>query len=492
MIFFKYCALILFNLFTLINSHTYEIYDIPKIFEILHHSCFVGFNVAELKTYGSIKDLSNIYQDDNVTVGLFNVSGFELWPNGQKVDQNMFMSSFVAIEKINLDRSCLLMPSHVFASPKPVPYKGIMSLNYLVEFINSLCSTFRQVDGTLDAKGKRKESILRDVYKVTGRTIEELYKKYPNSLNAHFVRADQMNNEMSQCEIYNKPPSAKEFFDKFLTKSKPVIFKGLANNWKALEDWKNNYIREKLSNQVVHIKLTPKGDFEGVESAKLWEDYESLEIPEKVRKQLEFPDLVVVRPAPANMKMKEFLDIIEYTGSLKNYTMRNISAYMEYSSISEYMPDMLNYIEEPEFIKEYLDKEHTNSWLSDGHTIGRLHFDPYDNLLCQVSGTKQVILFEPWDNENLYESHIIQGSLSFDRKVKKFRRKSRDDSTSMVMSPVDVKKPDFTKFPNFAKTRPLNCTISRGDVLYMPSFWWHEVNSMPNITEKRNLAVNFW
>lgn len=148
--------------------------------------------------------------------------------------------------------------------------------------------------------------------------------------------------------------------------------------------WKNELIREKLSEKSVHIKLTPKGDFEGVEPAELWEDYETLKIPEQVKKQLDFPDLVVVRPAPINMKMREFLDIIEETGSLRNNSERNISAYMEYSSISEYMPEMLNDIDEPNFIKEFLSKEHTNSWLSDGHTVGRIHFDPYDNLLCQV------------------------------------------------------------------------------------------------------------
>lgn len=33
----------------------------------------------------------------------------------------------------------------------------------------------------------------------------------------------------------------------------------------------------------------------------------------------------------------------------------------------------------------------------------------------------------------------------------------------------------YDRFPRFAKARPLSCTISEGDVLYMPAFWWHEV-----------------
>ena len=48
------------------------------------------------------------------------------------------------------------------------------------------------------------------------------------------------------------------------------------------------------------------------------------------------------------------------------------------------------------------------------------------------------------------------------------------------------------RFPRFAEARPVNCTIDEGDILFMPSFWWHEVYSWPNEQEKRNLAVNYW
>jgi len=40
--------------------------------------------------------------------------------------------------------------------------------------------------------------------------------------------------------------------------------------------------------------------------------------------------------------------------------------------------------------------------------------------------------------------------------------------------------------------KPYQCNIMEGDVLYMPAFWWHEVQSRPNPEEKRNVAVNFW
>ena len=62
----------------------------------------------------------------------------------------------------------------------------------------------------------------------------------------------------------------------------------------------------------------------------------------------------------------------------------------------------------------------------------------------------------------------------------------------MVMSPVDILKPNYDRFPKFKDARALNCTINEGDVLFMPSFWWHEVQSYPSKQEQRNVAVNFW
>ncbi len=41
-------------------------------------------------------------------------------------------------------------------------------------------------------------------------------------------------------------------------------------------------------------------------------------------------------------------------------------------------------IEEFQFAKKILNLQLLNFWLSDGNTLGKLHMDQYDNLLCQV------------------------------------------------------------------------------------------------------------
>ena len=34
---------------------------------------------------------------------------------------------------------------------------------------------------------------------------------------------------------------------------------------------------------------------------------------------------------------------------------------------------------------------------------------------------------------------------------------------------------DLDEFPEFAMSRPVYATINAGDMLYMPTYWWHEV-----------------
>lgn len=110
----------------------------------------------------------------------------------------------------------------------------------------------------------------------------------------------------------------------------------------------------------------------------------------------------------------------------------------------------------------------------------------------KLSGEKKLILFDPHQNENLYEGHIPEAMLSFDSSSGTFHRELLLESTSMVMSPVDLVKPDLEKFPNYSKANRLECTLRAGDALFMPAFWWHEVQSYPDVVEHRNLAVNFW
>jgi hypothetical protein len=55
------------------------------------------------------------------------------------------------------------------------------------------------------------------------------------------------------------------------------------------------------------------------------------------------------------------------------------------------------------------------------------------------------------------------------------------------VSRVDAEEPDLTRYPRFARARPLRCVVEPGELLYIPRFWWHQVRSLDF-----SISVNFW
>ncbi len=255
------------------------------------------------------------------------------------------------------DRTCLMMPPKTKFQAEP--YSGRLIVEMLVQFVNEKCDAFRTPKGTLTAAGLFHEHIMKHLY---------------------------IPKEMSEDCKRIKMPQTASFFQEYFFRSRPVVIEDAVKDWPALIKWTPDYLRSLYGEKAIHIKLTEDGNFEGVESAKDWAGYRDDWIPESVKKQLPFPDLVVVRPATTEIKFSDFLDFI----STRNDSM--YSAYLEYSSIPYYMPQLEKDIFELPFLKGLLERRHLNMWLSDGNTLGKLHFDPYDNFLCQVSLTLNLIL----------------------------------------------------------------------------------------------------
>ena len=57
-------------------------------------------------------------------------------------------------------------------------------------------------------------------------------------------------------------------------------------------------------------------------------------------------------------------------------------------------------------------------------------------------------------------------------------------------SPVHQDKIDLKNFPKFENTKPLKGTMYKGDILFIPHSYWHQVVSFA--PSNRNMAVNAW
>lgn len=102
-----------------------------------------------------------------------------------------------------------------------------------------------------------------------------------------------------------------------------------------------------------------------------------------------------------------------------------------------------------------------------------LHFDSYDNFLCQVAGSKYVRLYRPDQTKFLYVSrHDQQGKLR---------------SSQGNVSEVCVEAPDPGAHSMFQSAVFQHAIMQPGDMLFIPARHWHYVRSTST-----SISVNFW
>jgi len=100
------------------------------------------------------------------------------------------------------------------------------------------------------------------------------------------------------------------------------------------------------------------------------------------------------------------------------------------------------------------------------------HHDLPDNLACVVAGHRRFTLFPPAELPNLYV-----GPLDF-------------SPAGQAISLVDFAAPDFARFPRFAAALKAArvAELAPGDALFIPSMWWHHIESL----DAFNALVNYW
>ena len=110
-------------------------------------------------------------------------------------------------------------------------------------------------------------------------------------------------------------------------------------------------------------------------------------------------------------------------------------------------------------------------WLGNRSRIAA-HFDLPDNLACVVAGRRRFTLFPPEQIANLYI-----GPLDV-------------NPAGQAISLVDFAEPDFERFPRFAQAleHAQVVELEPGDAVFIPSMWWHHVESLTPF----NALVNYW
>jgi hypothetical protein len=158
-------------------------------------------------------------------------------------------------------------------------------------------------------------------------------------------------------------------------------------------------------------------------------------------------------------------DFIAYCGEPGLSTLGRVETptpfYLTNYSPMSFHPELLDDFSHPHCIQNsFLElRDEARNWYFDNFswlfigpkgTFSPLHTDLFGThaWLSQIHGQKHFLLFPPGDRQYLYNGQ------------------------------ANLAHPDFDRYPLLAKTRPLEATLSPGDMLFIPAGWAHQAISL--------------
>ena len=200
-----------------------------------------------------------------------------------------------------------------------------------------------------------------------------------------------------------------------------------------------------------------------------------------------YSDLSIDRPEITFGDFLHYMNLWEERHDLKGEDPRKEElVYMAQNDLNS-LGDLVNDISFPEVTTDpKYDVGHGSAynamfWFGPRSCVSPLHYDPLDNLLVQIVGQKRVLLYpnritERGDTIKDEDDHALNWHYA------------GYDGQQYNTSPIDVENPDFTQFGLFRHApAAVECLISPGDILYVPSKWWHHVRSLDTA-----ISVNIW
>jgi len=212
--------------------------------------------------------------------------------------------------------------------------------------------------------------------------------------------------------------SHSEFIKTYANNGIPVVIPGAMKAWDAFKNWDPEYFRNILGNK----KVTVAG--------------------------------------------KEYL-LRDFMNTVMESSESNPSGYLNEVNIHKDFPELL-----PDIVPHLsyaLPDRLMSKWLPEswgmrkgiielliggkGTKFPTLHYDGYhlNTFVTQIRGDKEFFLYSPDQTPYMYpEEKMVNRSLV-----------------------NDIHEPDLTRFPLFAKAKPIRVTAYQGDTVFLPAGWWH-------------------
>jgi len=207
----------------------------------------------------------------------------------------------------------------------------------------------------------------------------------------------------------------------------PVLVSDGIADWPALQRWSPSFLAATVAHRPVDVFVSSTGSFSYTPDGGALDPENQF-----VMQDRPFGDAAAA--------------IVDESASSPKY-------YISQQDIALRLPELLTDLRFP------MRSEGTrlNLWFGSSGTVTQLHFDPRNNLYAQIYGSKRFTVFGPEETPYLYP--FPQASLY------------------AHFSYVDPEKPEPEHLPLLQRARRITFTITAGQLLFLPAFWWHHVRS---------------
>jgi len=224
-------------------------------------------------------------------------------------------------------------------------------------------------------------------------------------------------------------PPAREFVARYVRRAQPVILAGAARHWPARTRWEPQELARRFSDRAVPVVRSGQG-------GSLFDPWNG------------------VNYAP--MTVRAYVEAVAEQRS---------DLYMIFR-VQDHLSELLDDIEVPDVCARAA-WFRARFWFAIDGTAGPLHADLPHNLYAQVVGRKQFLLAHYRHTARVYPFPPWSGVPNYCR--------------------VDPERPDLTRFPRFAGVKLELATLEPGDMLYIPSLYWHQARALSD-----SASINLW
>jgi len=124
--------------------------------------------------------------------------------------------------------------------------------------------------------------------------------------------------------------------------------------------------------------------------------------------------------------------------------------------------------------------------MGDERAVTSMHKDPYENIYCVVRGYKEIRLQPPSDLPWIPHKNL-QSAVYKQTPDGVWHCELLPNISNVDWVAIDPTSPDTETHPEYCLSRQYKVTLGPGDVLYLPSLWFHHLTQSQGC-----IAVNYW